>query len=98
MYHHNTLFRLKPGITLDRIRAAREELGRLVETLPGVVHFTVTDNLSDLNQGFTLALFSLFETEQACRIFHRHPDYQRIWNDLLAPVVEDRIIAEGHGE
>ena len=97
MYHHVTLFRLKPGVTLDRVRTAREQLSQLVETLPGVLHFTVTDNLADLNRGFTMALFSLFETEQACRVCQRHPDYVRVFEELLEPVVEDRIVAAGHG-
>lgn len=95
LYHHTTLFRLKPGVTLDRVRTAREALSRLVETLPGVVDFTVTDNLAELSQGFTLALFSLFENERAYLVCKRHPEYQRVWNELLAPVIEDRIVAEG---
>ena len=98
MYHHNTIFRLKPGITLERIRRAREELSRLVETLPGVVTFTVTDNLAEHSQGYTLAVFSVFENLGACKICQRHPDYQRVWDELLRPVVEDWIVAEGQGE
>ena len=98
MYYHNTLFRLKPGITLDRIRKAREQLSLLVETLPGVLHFDVTDNLAKLNRGFTMTLFSVFESEEACRIFQRHPSYIEVWDQLLEPVIEDRIIAEGQGE
>ena len=89
---------MKPGVTLDRVRAAREALSRLVETLPGVVHFSVIDNLADLNQGFTLVLFSIFENKQACAICHRHPEYERVWVELLEPVVEDRIVAEGEGD
>ena len=95
VYHHSTLFRLKPGITLDKVRAARDALSLLVETLPGVQHFAVVDNLAEMNQGFTLALFSVFEDPKACQIFQRHPEYQRVWEELLQPVVEERIIAEG---
>ena len=95
MYHHTALYRLKPGITLDRVRSAKDSLALLVETLPGVEHFAVVDNLADLNHGFTLVLFSTFENAQACQIFQRHPEYQRVWAELLSPVVEERIIAEG---
>jgi heme-degrading monooxygenase HmoA len=98
LYHHITLFRLKPGVTLDRVRAARENLSRLVETLPGVVQFTVTDNVAELNQGFTMVLFSMFESEQAHKICHRHPEYRRVWSELLEPVIEDQIVAEGLSE
>ena len=97
MFHHVRLYRLKPGVTLDRVRAAREDLAALVETLPGVLHFTVTDNLSDRNGGYTLALFSLFESREAFEIFQRHPSYQSVWDSRLQPVVEDQIIAEGEG-
>ena len=95
MYNHTTLFRLKSGVTLDRVRTAKQELSLLVETLPGVVHFMVTDNLAEKSQGYTLALFSTFENLQAYQICQRHPEYQRVWKELLEPVVEDRIVAEG---
>lgn len=97
MFHHVSLYRLKPGVTLDRVRTAREELAALVETLPGVLHFTVTDNLADRNSGFTLALFSLFENREAFEIFQRHPSYQEVWGSQLQQVVEEQIIAEGEG-
>jgi hypothetical protein len=63
-----------------------------------VSHFAVIDNLAKLNQGYTLALFSVFEDEQACRIFQRHPEHQRVWETLLESVVEARIVAEGEGK
>jgi heme-degrading monooxygenase HmoA len=97
LYYHTSLFRLRPGITLDRVRAAREELSQLVETLPGVHHFTVTDNVAEMSSGYTMALFSVFESEEACRIFQRHPDYVRVWGELLEPVVAARVVAEGGG-
>ena len=97
MFHHVSLYRLKPGVTLDRVRTAREDLAALVETLPGVLHFTVTDNLADRNSGFTLALFSLFENREAFEIFQRHPSYQEVWGSQLQQVVEEQIIAEGEG-
>ena len=97
MFHYVSLYRLKPGVTLDRVRAARDELAALVETLPGVLHFTVTDNLSDRNRGYTLALFSLFESREACEIFQRHPSYQGVWQSQLHPVIQAQIIAEGEG-
>jgi len=97
LFHYVSLYRLKPGVTLDRVRTAREELAALVETLPGVLHFTVTDNLSDRNRGYTLALFSLFESRDACEIFQRHPSYQQVWESQLQPVIDAQIIAEGEG-
>lgn len=95
MYHHTTLFRLRPGITLDRVRSARDQLQQLVETLPGVLHFAVVDNVAELGQGYTLALMAGFENREACRIFQRHQEYARVWRELLEPVVEDRVVAEG---
>jgi quinol monooxygenase YgiN len=94
-FHHVVLFRLRVGITLERVRQAREALARLVETLPGVLHFVVSDNLSDRNAGFTLALFSTFEDRQAYEIFTRHPERARVWSELLAPVVEQELVAQG---
>jgi heme-degrading monooxygenase HmoA len=90
MFHHVVLFRLRPGITLERVRRAREQLSRLAETLPGVLHFAVTHNVALENGGYTLALFSAFENERAYEIFTRHPDHVRVIADDLTPVVATR--------
>lgn len=82
-------------MALNQVRAAREALSVLVETLPGVLHFVVTDNLAELNAGYTMALFSSFENRQAFEIFNRHPEFERVWHELLDPVVEESIVAEG---
>ncbi len=94
-FHYVNLFRLRPGVTLDQVRAAREALSALVETLPGVLQFVVTDNLAELNSGFTMALFSSFEDRQAFEIFNRHSEFERVWHELLDPVVEKSIVAQG---
>ena len=60
MFHCTILFALKPGISLVRVRAAREALQALIETMPGVAHLTVTHNIADERQGYNLALFSGF--------------------------------------
>ena len=95
MLHHAILYRLKPGVTLDRVRAAREALAALAELLPGVVHFAVTDNLATENGGFTLALFAAFETREAFEIYGRHPEVHPVMAKLLDPIVEKRIVALG---
>lgn len=95
MFHHVELYRLRPGVTLDRVRHAREQLGQLAESLPGVIHFAVAHNAATDNGGFTLALFSAFENEQAYAIFTRHPDVQRVMETDLMPVVEGRVVAQG---
>ena len=81
--------------SLDRVRDARAALQSLVETLPGVERFTVTHNLAPDSAGFNLALFSLFESRNACEIFLRHPEYRRVLADELGPVVEAHIAAHG---
>ena len=95
MLHHAVLYRLKPGVTLDRVRAAREALAGLAERLPGVLHFAVTDNLSAENGGYTLALFAAFETREAWEIFGRHPEVLPVMAELLDPIVEKRVVALG---
>jgi heme-degrading monooxygenase HmoA len=97
MFHCAILFRLKPGIPLDRVRGARESLAALVETLPGVEHFTVTHNVATDSHGYNLALFATFESQKACDIFLRHPEYQRVWHADLLPVVADHVTAQGQG-
>lgn len=97
MLHHVVLYRLKPGITLDRVRAAREALAALAERMPGVLHFSVTDNVAHDNGGYTLALFSAFESKEAFEIFGRDPEVRHVMSELLDKIVERRIVALGHG-
>jgi heme-degrading monooxygenase HmoA len=98
MYHCVILYRLKPGIPLDRVREARHGLQALVETLPGVDQFTVTHNVAEGSEGYNLALFALFENQQACDIFLRHDAFRRVWQEELEPLVEARIDAQGAAE
>jgi hypothetical protein len=98
VFYCTILFRLRPGIALDRIRVARRSLQALVETLPGVEHFGVSHNIAVESGGFNLALFATFENRNACEIFLRHPEYRRVWNDELAPIVEKHVMAQGTPE
>jgi heme-degrading monooxygenase HmoA len=98
MFHCTILFALKPGIALDRVREARESLQELIERMPGVDHLTVLHNVAADRQGYNLALFSAFESRTACDIFFRHPDYQRVWREQLAPLVDRQVAAQGDDE
>ena len=95
-FHYIVLYRLREGVTLDRLRDAKESLAALVETLPGVRHFAVTDNVAEANQGYRLALISQFEDRQAYEIFDRHPESRRVLADL-EEIVEDRVVVHGSG-
>jgi heme-degrading monooxygenase HmoA len=98
MFHCTILFALKPGIALDRVRAAREGLQALIETMPGVNYLSVAHNVAADRQGFNLALFSAFESENACDIFFRHPEYHHVWREDLEPLVERQLVAKGCAE
>lgn len=98
MFHCTILFALKPGISLVKVRAAREALQALIETMPGVDHLTVTHNIADDRQGFNLALFSGFESREACDIFFRHPEFVRVMREELDPVIEQKLVAQGVDE
>lgn len=96
-FHYSALYRLREGVTLDRVRAARKSLAELVETLPGVLHLAVVDNLSADNRGFTLCLFAVFENRHAYDVCSRHPDWLMVRDEMLAPVVAERLLVEGEG-
>jgi hypothetical protein len=98
MFHHVTLYRLRPGVTLDRVRHAREQLSQLAETLPGVVLFSVTHNVAPDSRGFTLVLFSAFESRRAYDIFVRHARVEQIRREHLLPLVADELTAQGEAE
>ena len=98
MFHCTILFSLKPGISLVKIRTAREALQALIETMPGIDHLTVTHNIAEDRMGFNLALFSGFESKDACDIFFRHPEYLRVMREELDPVVDQKLFAQGVDE
>jgi hypothetical protein len=97
MLHHVVLYRLLPGITLERVRLAREALAALAERMPGVMHFSVTDNLAQDNRGYTLALFAAFEGKEAYEIFGRDPEVRHVMKELIDTIVEKKIVALGQG-
>lgn len=98
MFHCTILFALKPGISLVKVRSAREALQALIETMPGVDHLTVTHNVADDRHGYNLALFSGFESREACEIFFRHPEYHRVMREELDPMTDQKLVAQGLGE
>ena len=96
-FHHIVLFRVREGVTLDRVRRSREALASLVETLPGVRDFTVTENLAPDHEGYKLALISSFEDRRAYDIFARHPEAQAALEEFMQHVAEDHLIVQGQG-
>lgn len=95
MFHCTILYALRPGVALGQVRAARQSLQSLIETLPGVEHFVVTHNLAPEGAGFNLVLFSAFTDRVACEIFLRHDEFSRVHQEELDPVVDRRIVALG---
>lgn len=94
-FHHIVVYRLRAGVTLDRVRSVRDDLAALVETLPGVRDFIVTDNVSPDAQGYKLALIATFDDRRAYEIFTRHPESKRILEALENEVTEDRLVIQG---
>ena len=97
-FHHIVLFRLRAGITLDRVRAAKEELGALVETLPGVRELSVSHNVAEPSHGYTLALISHFDNRRAYEFFARNPDARGIVDRIMDDLVESHIVFQSGDE
>ncbi len=97
-FHYIVLFRLREGVPLERVRAAKDALASLVETSPGVRHFVVTENVAQENGGFRLALISNFENRQAFDIFARRPEVRAILDQMVEEVAEDRVVVQGAGD
>lgn len=98
MFHHVELYRIRPGVPIEGVRRAREELARLAETIPGVLHLSVGHNVADEHGGYKLALFAAFENEKACQLYLRHPDRVRARASFLDGVVDGCIVAEADDE
>ncbi len=95
MFHHACLYRLRPGIPAERVRAAREALGELAERLPGVLQFAVVDNFAEQSGGYRLVLIAAFADRAAFEIYRRDPEQRRVADELLAPIVAEQIQVEG---
>lgn len=94
-FHHIVLFRVRQGVTLDRVRKSREALAALVETLPGVRDFTVTENVAPDHEGYKLMLISSFEDRRAYDIFARHPEAKAALEEFMRHVAEDHLVVQG---
>jgi hypothetical protein len=95
LFHYVCLYRLREGVRADQVRAARESLAALVETLPGVVQFAVVDNFAAAGGGYRLALITAFESRAAYEIFQRHDAARQVFDRMLGPIVDAPLVVEG---
>ena len=98
MFHHVERFRLRQGVALADVRAGFTELAALVESLPGLEYFAVSENRAEPHCGWSMVLFAGFTDRSACEIFVRHPQLREIWQEHLDQVVAEReVVARGDG-
>lgn len=89
---HMVLLRFKPRTSAARVADLFAALGRLKQTLPGIVQFAGGPYSSPegLNQGFTHGFLMRFADVNARNNYLNHPEHERVKQEFL-PLVENVI-------
>jgi len=91
------MWNLKEGLTEEENKANTERLKREVEALPqfidGIISIKVHINTLPPKSNRSIALDSLFESEEALAAYVVHPEHQRVV-EFGATILQDRACAD----
>jgi hypothetical protein len=92
---HIALVKFKPGTGGQIIRESFEAIGKLRETIPGILEYSWGPNNSPegWNQGFTHAFVMTFQDASARDAYLPHPAHERV-KQLVLPHVEAVVVVD----
>jgi hypothetical protein len=92
---HIALVKFKPGTTEQIIRESFEAIGKLRETIPGILDYSWGPNNSPegWNQGFTHAFVMTFQDASARDAYLPHPAHERV-KQLVLPHIEAVVVLD----
>jgi len=90
--HHMVLLKFKPGTPPSRIADLFAALGRLKQTLPGIVHYSGGPYASPegMNQGFSHGFLMTFTGAPARDAYLTHERHEAVKQEFL-PLVENVV-------
>ena len=90
---HVALVRFKPGTGDAKINECFEAIGRLKNSIPGILDYSWGPNNSpeSLNQGFTHGFVMTFTNAAARDAYLPHPEHEKV-KELVLPHVESVLV------
>ena len=94
MIEHVVLFKIKAGVTPDKIMTMIKALEDLQNEIPQLAGMHAGINFSDRNKGFGVMLVSRFKTKEDLEIYAVHPAHKRVIAEYIQPIREDIIVGD----
>ncbi|NLR91034.1 MULTISPECIES: Dabb family protein [Flammeovirga] len=94
MINHTVLFKIKDEATSSQVTAMINALNALGNKIEEIKEIHVKENFSDRAKGFSVVLYSIFETEEALNKYQVHPAHVEVVTDHVKPILEDILVAD----
>ncbi|ANQ47548.1 Dabb family protein [Flammeovirga sp. MY04] len=89
MINHTVLFKFKEEATQEQIQAMVDALQALGGKIDEIKEIHVKENFSERAKGFTIMLYSLFESKEALEAYQVHPAHVAVVTDHVKPILGD---------
>ncbi|MBB3698587.1 Dabb family protein [Flammeovirga yaeyamensis] len=89
MINHTVLFKFKEEATQEQIQAMVDALQALGGKIDEIKEIQVKENFSERAKGFTIMLYSLFESKEALEAYQVHPAHVVVVTDHVKPILGD---------
>ncbi|OHX68172.1 Dabb family protein [Flammeovirga pacifica] len=89
MINHTVLFKFKEEATAAQINAMVDALQALDNKIDEIKEIQVKENFSERAKGFTIMLYSKFESKEALEAYQVHPAHVSVVTEHVKPIAED---------
>lgn len=94
MIEHVVLFKIKAGITTEKLTAMTKALENLRNDIPQLAEMHAGINFSERNKGYGVMLISRFRTREDLEIYSAHPAHKRVIEEYIHPIRREVIVGD----
>ena len=94
MINHTVLFKIKDEATSSQVSSMISALNALEGKIDEIKEIHVKENFSDRAKGFSVVLYSKFESEETLNKYQVHPAHVEVVKNHVKPILEDILVAD----
>lgn len=72
------MYKWKPGIADEEIKAALHEVEALADKIPGIIEISTGENKSKYGEGYSHVIFVRGDNQTALDAYRAHPDHDKV--------------------
>lgn len=93
MICHVVLIRLRDDVSDEATARFLEQARRVLGPIPGVTHLRVGRSIRRA-ESHPCALVMEFSDREALEAYQVHPEHQRFLDEIIGPIVEDKVVLD----